>query len=238
MEDMKKNQESTHIILAGEPSRVDHAFRISQMYGSIKKIILVVPEGTSRGFEKIRNETSKYFKEIVIREVTITDIAQSALQIYEIIREEKKSGKKVIINITDSSVAAFAISGCLTGSVTKSKVITSDLNDETREVPLVPYCRLVQSRYEILCALGDKGAEDTKSLKTELVKINQNWKGVQESNMSTQLKMLEERGFIVREKNRQAKRIERTTFGLLIQNAYKDDPGKLKEARKNYPVKQ
>jgi hypothetical protein len=228
MDDSKTSQAITHIIMTGDPLKVNHAVQISQEEGSVKKIIIVVPEHRLRGFEKIRSDMTPYFKEIVVEKMGTDNIAQSALHMYDIIRGERKQGHTVIINIADSSLTVFTLSGYLAGSVSKSKVIASDTKGEKITVPLLPHCRMVQSRYEILRALGTTGAENTQSLRDKLAAINQNWKNVEDSNMSVQLKTLEERGFIVRGKHRPARSIDRTPFGLLVQKAYEDDPRKAK----------
>jgi DNA-binding MarR family transcriptional regulator len=106
-------------------------------------------------------------------------------------------------------------------------VITSTGNDIPVPVPLIPFCRIAEKRYQILCALGDSGVDNTDSLKTRLKQqfpLKKKAGEIEDSNLSAQLKILEDRGFIVREKNRQSKRITRTPLGLLIQKAYEDYP--------------
>jgi DNA-binding MarR family transcriptional regulator len=223
MEDNGPTQDSAHIIFAGDLSRVHEAFRTSQNSGSLKKIVMAIPDDRMREFKHLRNEISKYCTEVVVEGVDISDIAGCALTIYDIVTKEKKRGNVLTLNIVDSSVFPFIISAGIVGSVTKTKVITSTDNDNPVTVPLVPYCRIATKRYEILKALGETGADNTESLKMKLKKLFKTG-GVEDSNLSTQLKILEERGFIVREKNRQSKTIKRTSLGLLTQKAYEDYP--------------
>jgi hypothetical protein len=223
MEGTGQPKDNTHVIFAGDVSRVHEAFRTSLNSGSVKKIVLVVPEDRLPEFKHLRNELSKYCTDVVVKGVDITDVANCALTVYEIVTMERKQGHIVTINIADSSVFAFTVSAGIVGSVTKSKVIATAANDTPVTVPLVPFCRLATKRYEILKALGETGVDDTTSLKREL-KNRFKTEDIVDSNMSAQLKLLEERGFIVREKNRQSKTIKRTSLGLLIQNAYEDYP--------------
>jgi predicted transcriptional regulator len=184
---------------------------------------MVIPEDRLPEFKHLRNELSKFCTEVIVKGVDIIDVARCALAIYELATAEKKQGRVVTINITDSSVFAFTISAGIVGSVTKSKVITSTGNDIPVPVPLTPFCRIATKRYEIIKALGETGADNTESLKMKLQKLFKTG-DIVDSNLSAQLKILEERGFIVREKNRQSKTIKRTSLGLLIQKAYEDYP--------------
>ena len=109
----------THIIFTGEVSRVREAFRTSQNSGSLKKIVMVISDDRLLEFKHLRNEIANYCTEFVIKSVNITDVAQCALIVYEIVTTEKKQGNLVTINITDSSVFAFTISVCIVGSITK-----------------------------------------------------------------------------------------------------------------------
>ena len=102
-------------------------------------------------------------------------------------------------------------------------MITTSGNDTPVPVPLTPFCRIATKRYEILKALGGTGADNTVSLKKKLKKLFKTGE-ILDSNLSAQLKILEERGFIVREKISQSKTIKRTSLGLLIQKAYEDYP--------------
>jgi DNA-binding MarR family transcriptional regulator len=223
MEGTGQTKDNTHVIFAGEVSRVHESFRSSLNSGSLKKIVLVVPRDRVQKFKPLRNELSKYCTEVEVKGVDISDVAQCALTIYELVTAEKKQGRLVALNITDSSVFAFTVSAGIVGSVTKSKVITTTGNDTPITVPLLPYCRIATKRYEILKALGETGADNTESLKMKLQKLFKTG-DIVDSNLSAQLKILEERRFIVREKNRQSKTIKRTSLGLLIQKAYEDYP--------------
>ncbi|MGA2917942.1 hypothetical protein [Methanoregula sp.] len=226
MEGTGPSKGNTHVIFIGEVSRVHEAFRTSQNTDPLKKIVLVIPEDRLPEFKHLRDEFSKFCTEVIVKGVDIADVAGCALAVYELITNEKKRGGVVTLNITDSSVFAFTISAGIIGSVTKCKVITSTGNDIPVSVPLTPYCRIAAKRYEILKALGGTGADNTDSLKKKLDKLFKTG-GIVDSNLSAQLKILEDRGFIVREKNRQnpqSKTIRRTTLGLLIQKAYEDYP--------------
>ena len=223
MQGTRQAKGGTHIIFAGNISKVHEAFRTSQNSGLLMKIILVIPYGMSNNFKNLGKEISKYCTKFEIKDVDISNISWCALLIYELATKERKKGYVVTLNLTDSSVFAFTISACLVGAVTKSKVITSSSNDTPVAVPLTPYCRIAMKRYEILKALGDSGADNTESLKMKLKKLFKTGE-IEVSNLSAQLRILEERGFIVREKNRQSKRITRTSLGLLIQKAYEDYP--------------
>lgn len=221
MEGTVQTKDGTHIIFAGNVSEVHKSFRTSQNYGSLRKIVLVIPEDMLPKFKTLRTEISKYCTEVVVTGIDITDISHCALRVFEIVTTEKKQGRVVTLNITDTSVFAFTIAASIAGSVTKSKVVTSSANDTPVSIPLVPYGKIAMKRYEILKALGDSGAENTESLKTKLKKLFKT-AVVEDSNLSTQLKILEDRGFILREKNRQSKTIKRTSLGLLVQMAYED----------------
>jgi DNA-binding transcriptional ArsR family regulator len=223
MEGTGHPNDHTHIIFAGEVARVHKSFRVSQNSGSLKKIVMVIPDDRQREFKHLRTEISKYCTEVVVESVNISDVAGCALAVYDFVTAEKKQGRVITINITDSSIFPFTVAAGIVGSITKSRVITTAGNDAPVAVPLVPYCRIATKRYEILKALGDSGAENTESLKTKLKKLFKTG-GIEDSNLSAQLKILEERGFIVREKNRQSKTIRRTPLGRLIQKAYEDYP--------------
>jgi predicted transcriptional regulator len=223
MEGTGQTPSGTHIIFAGDVSRVQEAFRTSQNSGSLKKIVMVIPDDRVQEFKHLRNEIAKYCTEFVVKGVDISDVAGCALSVYELVTTEKKQGNIVTLNIVNSSVFAFTIATCIIGSITKSKVITTSGNDTPVPVPLAPFCRIATKRYEILKALGETGAGNTESLKKKLKKLFKTGE-ILDSNLSVQLKILEERGFIVREKNRQSKTIRRTPLGLLIQKAYEDFP--------------
>ncbi len=222
MEGTGQTNDITHVIFAGDVSRVHEAFRVSQNSGSLKKIVMVIPDDRRHEFKHLRNEIAKYCTMVEIKAVD-TGAALCALSVYELVTAEKKQGRIVTINITDSSVFAFTVSAGIVGSITKSRVITTSVNDTPISVPLVPYCRIAAKRYEILKALGETGADNTESLKTKLQKLFKTG-DIIDSNLSAQLKILEERGFIVREKNRQSKTIKRTPLGHLILKAYEDYP--------------
>ena len=223
MEGPGQSKGNTHVIFIGEVSRVHEAFRTSQSTDPLKKIVVVIPEDRLPEFKRLRNELSKYCTEVEVKGVDISDIAHCALTVYDVVTKEKKRGNTISLNVVDSSVFAFTVSAGIVGSVTKSKVIATSANDTPVTVPLVPFCRLATKRYEILKALGETGADNTESLKMELKNLFKTGK-IEDSNMSAQLKILEDRGFIVREKNRQSKTIKRTSLGLLIQKAYEDYP--------------
>jgi DNA-binding transcriptional ArsR family regulator len=218
-----QSYDSTHVIFVGDVSKVHESFRVSQNSGMLKKIVMVIPDDRQREFKHLRTEISKYCTEVVVEGVNISDVAGCALAVYDFVTAEKKQGHVITINITDSSIFTFTVAAGIVGSITKSRVITTTGNDIPVDVPLVPYCRIATKRYEILKALGDSGADNTESLKTKLKKLFKT-EGIEDSNLSTQLRILEERGFIVREKNRQSKTIRRTLLGRLIQKAYEDYP--------------
>jgi hypothetical protein len=223
MEGTGQTHDSTHVIFAGDVSRVHEAFRTSQNSGSLKKIVMVIPDDRQREFKHLRNEIAKYCTEVVVEGVNISDVAGCALAIYDFVTAEKKQGRVITINITDSSIFTFTVAAGIVGSITKSRVITTTGNDTPIAVPLVPFCRIATKRYEILKALGDSGADNTESLKKKLKKLFKTGE-IEDSNLSAQLRILEERGFLFREKNRQSKTIRRTSLGLLIQKAYEDYP--------------
>ncbi len=228
MESTGRPKDNTHIIFTGDVARVHEAFRTSQNTDPLKKIVVVIPEDRLPEFKHLRNELSKYCTEVEVNGIDISDVAQCALTIYEIVAKEKKRGNLITLNVVDSTVFPFIVSAGIVGSVTKSKVITTSGNDIPISIPLVPFCRIATKRYEILKALGETGVDDTASLKKELKNLFKTG-DIVDSNLSAQLKILEDRGFIVREKNRQSKTIKRTSLGLLIQNAYEDYPSSRSE---------
>ena len=135
---------------------------------------MVIPEDRLREFKHLRNELSKYCTEVEVKGVDISDVAQCALTVYDVVTREKKRGNTVSLNVVDSTVFPFTVSAGIVGSITKSRVITTSANDTPVDVPLVPYCRIATKRYEILKALGETGADNTESLKTKLDKLFKN----------------------------------------------------------------
>ena len=219
MEPADTTKDIAHFILTGDHSRVNDAIDISQSFSAMKKIVLIVPAKRATDFKTLRT-TNRKISDIL--EVQTDDIAQTALDIYEIIMKEKKIGMTVIINISDSSVQPFTIAACILGSIIRCKVISSSLNKDPLEIPTVPYSLLLTTRYEILKALGKNGVPDVATLIKNLADINPDYKNVSKCNISPNLKRLENRGFITRKDTGKTKNIMRTKLGLLFQKAYED----------------
>ena len=79
MEGTGQTNHTTHIIFAGDVSKVPEAFRTSQNSGSLNKIILIIPNNTSNKFKNLRNELSNYCTEFEVKDVDISDVDQCAL---------------------------------------------------------------------------------------------------------------------------------------------------------------
>jgi hypothetical protein len=240
METSDTSKKNVHYILTDvDPNNVAEAISISQSHASINKIYLIVPNRCPYDFDLIRQTNRKI---VDIRKITADGIAESAIEIFKIIRrkrsgEEANPGNKwnegeeegveeddatIIINITDASVQGFTIAGCILGSLLKCKVISSSLNSAAIEVPLVPYCKLLESRREILFSLGTEGADDVEKLSDKIKDKYPDKPRPHKSNLSPHLKKLEERGFIVRGKDSTSRSIKRTKFGELFLLAYDD----------------
>jgi DNA-binding HxlR family transcriptional regulator len=238
----------TNLIFSGEKSD----FLIEPIKNSRKKfgydkLIIVVPEKKESQFSKIKDQNSDMFDEICIREINTKDMVQCALEILDIIRDEKQAGKKgVALNISNS-LPVFILSGYIAASLTRSPVIML-LNSDLVEVPRVPYCKPLRIRYEILAEIPDEGIDSQESLRKRIEhKIPEINKSIEKKNekllnkkklkiiphplsrsyLSQHLKTLESKGFIEKEgssknegSDERTKRIRLTSFGKLIKQSY------------------
>jgi CRISPR-associated protein Csa3 len=181
------------------------------------KIILVVGEQSSSGEEKSRviaEEIKGELSSLVKTEIAYIDkknVKRGALQIISLIKSEEKSGRKTILNIS-GSLRTFTVSAYIAGSITRSRVITSipryDENEnetgieELIEVPVLPVCFLRDEQMQIVLSI-DKGVDSLDEIimriKPSIEKYSNDFYK-ERSRVSHHLKVLEESGFIVKNK--------------------------------------
>ncbi|WOF15430.1 ArsR family transcriptional regulator [Methanoplanus sp. FWC-SCC4] len=212
----------SHIIFVGHhKERLIDSIRMLGDY-PMGRVILVVGEQTSSGEEKSRKiaeDISHDLANIVDSSIVFVDkrdVTRGAIQIIGIIKEEEESGNEVIINIS-GSLRTFAVAAYIAGSITKSRIITSiplyNDNDEevgveeVIDVPSLPVCFLRDEQMHIILSI-DEGVDSLDELivrmKPSIEKYSDEFYK-ERSRVSHHLKVLEENGFII--KNRYGRNI-------------------------------
>ncbi|MBP2134522.1 CRISPR-associated protein Csa3 [Methanomicrobium sp. W14] len=220
---------STHIVFVGHhKKRLIESLKMSGDF-PMGKIILIVGEQESSGEEKSRTVAEEIKKDLLsvvsteIAYIDKKDVKRGALQIIDLIKSEESSGRDAVVNIS-GSLRTFAVSAYIAGSITKSRVITSipkyDANDneigieEVIDVPVLPVCFLRDEQMQIILSI-DGGVDSLDELiirmKPSMEKYSDEFYK-ERSRVSHHLKVLEESGFIV--KNRKGRNISVTLSAL------------------------
>ncbi|MDD4300455.1 MAG: DUF6293 family protein [Methanomicrobium sp.] len=223
----------THIIFVGHhKERLTESLKMSGDY-PVGKIILIVGEQSSSGEEKSRivaEEIKKEFSVLIDTEIVYVDkkdVKKGALQLISLIKSEKKSGSRIVINIS-GSLRTFAVSAYIAGSITRSRLITSipkyDKNDnetgveEIIEVPVLPVCFLHGEQKQIVLSI-DKGVGSLDELimrmKPSMRKYSDEFYK-ERSRLSHHLKVLEKNGFVVKNKIGRKISINLSELGIIM----------------------
>ncbi len=208
---------TSHIVFVGH-----HKDRLMDSIGMLSgypmgRIILVVGEQQSSGEGKSRILAEEMMHdlegrfEVEIVHIDKKDITRGSVQIVRLIRSEKDRGNNVIINIS-GSLRTFAVAGYIAGSITGCEIIASipEYNEsgdeigieEIIEIPTLPVCFLRDEQMRIVTAIED-GVDSLDELimrlKPSIVKYSDDFYK-ERSRVSHHLKILEDSGFIIKER--------------------------------------
>lgn len=224
------NVDYTNIVLSGEsPDSLIEPIKSSLKKFGNDRLIIVVPPKKESQYTRLKEKYLSVFNQVSISQANTKDVVECAFEILNFILEEKRDGNRAVsINISNS-LPIYAISGYISATLSKSPVIMStDANFV--DVPLVPYCRPVRVRYEILNEIPDAGIDSQKELEVKVNKkiVNMNKKNpakkiplLSRSSLSQHLNTLAARGYIVRENSdSRTKSIHLTSFGKLIKQSF------------------
>ena len=207
----------THIVLVGH-TKEKLIEGIKQH--PVHKVILILGKDPQLSGEKRAEETAveiekilKNFVEISKKYVDKEDIFSAAIELIKLINEEKKSGRKVKINVS-GSMRTLGIACYITSLVTGVEIYgtLSEYDEKGRvigvkkvyNIPPFPIKELPKERLDILEALYQKNGVD--SIDKLITMLNPSLKKTSEeypnerARISYHIKALKEDGFITTEK--------------------------------------